>query len=53
MVWPLALTLAVANVAGAQLGARTVVKGGSQLVRYALLALVVVLSTKLLIDEFL
>ncbi|UIZ92202.1 TSUP family transporter [Corynebacterium sp. CNCTC7651] len=53
VVWPLALTLAVANVAGAQLGARTVLKGGSQLVRYALLALVVVLSTKLLIDEFL
>jgi len=50
--WPLALTLAVANVVGAQLGARTVLKGGSQLVRYALLALVVVLCTKLLIDEF-
>lgn len=50
--WPLALTLAAANVVGAQLGARTVLRGGSQLVRYALLALVVVLCTKLLMDEF-
>lgn len=50
--WPLALTLAVANVIGAQIGARTVLAGGSKLVRYALLGLVVVLSTKLLIDEF-
>lgn len=52
VVWPLAITLALANVVGAQLGARTVLKGGSRLVRYALLALVVVLSTKLLFDEF-
>ncbi len=49
--WPLALTLAVANVIGAQLGARTVLGGGSRLVRTALLALVVVLSIRLLIDE--
>lgn len=41
--WPLALALAAANVAGAQLGARTVLGGGATLVRYALLALVVVL----------
>ena len=45
--WPLALGLAVANVAGAQLGARTVLKGGSGLVRVALLGLVVVLCAKL------
>ena len=47
--WPLALSLAVANVIGAQLGARTVLGGGSRLVRTALLALVVVLSIRLLI----
>lgn len=47
--WRLALGLAVANVAGAQLGARTVLAGGSRLVRYALLALVVVLSAKLVL----
>lgn len=45
--WGLALALAVANVAGAQLGARTVLGGGAKLVRYALLALVVVLSVYL------
>ena len=49
--WKLALLLAVANVVGAQIGARTVLAGGSKLVRFALLGLVVVLSTKLLIDE--
>ncbi|WJY67045.1 TSUP family transporter [Corynebacterium auris] len=47
VVWPLALTLAVANVVGAQLGARTVLAGGSRLVRWALLVLVVVLCTRL------
>lgn len=41
--WKLALALAAANVAGAQLGARTVLKGGSALVRVALLGLVVAL----------
>lgn len=45
--WKLALILAVANVIGAQLGARTVLKGGSKLVRVALLVLVVVLCTRL------
>lgn len=45
--WKLALALAVANVAGAQLGARTVLKGGSALVRVALLGLVVTLCAKL------
>lgn len=47
VVWPLALTLAVANVVGAQLGARTVLAGGSRLVRWALLVLVVVLCARL------
>lgn len=45
--WPLALALAAANVAGAQIGARTVLGGGAKLVRYALLTLVIVLSTYL------
>ena len=45
--WKLALALAAANVAGAQLGARTVLKGGSTLVRVALLGLVVTLCAKL------
>ncbi|MDK8878596.1 TSUP family transporter [Corynebacterium sp. MSK008] len=45
--WKLAITLAVANVVGAQLGARTVLKGGSTLVRVALLGLVVTLCAKL------
>lgn len=45
--WPLALALAVANIIGAQIGARTVLGGGAKLVRYALLTLVVVLSVYL------
>ena len=45
--WPLAIALAVANVVGAQIGARTVLGGGAKLVRYALLTLVIVLSTYL------
>lgn len=48
--WPLALALAAANVAGAQIGARTVLGGGAKLVRYALLTLVVVLSTYLAVQ---
>lgn len=49
--WKLALGLAAANLVGAQFGARTVLGGGSRLVRYALLGLVVVLSAKLMLDE--
>ena len=49
--WKLALILAVANVIGAQIGTRTVLKGGSKLVRVALLILVVVLCVKLLKDQ--
>lgn len=47
MWWTLGLVLAVANVAGAQLGARTVLGGGTRLIRYALLTLVVVMSVYL------
>ena len=45
--WKMALILAVANIVGAQLGARTVLGGGTKLIRYALLALVVVMSSYL------
>lgn len=45
--WQLALVLAVANVVGAQLGARTVLGGGTRLIRYALLTLVVVMCVYL------
>ncbi|MDY5784980.1 TSUP family transporter [Corynebacterium sp.] len=47
VVWKLVIVLAVANVLGAQLGARTALKGGSTLVRWALLVLVVVLCARL------
>ncbi|APT91634.1 membrane protein [Corynebacterium phocae] len=42
--WSLAVVLAAANVVGAQLGARTVIGGGAKLIRFALLAVVVVMS---------
>ena len=47
VLWALALVLAVANIIGAQLGARTVLGGGAKLIRYALLTLVVVMSVYL------
>ena len=50
--WSLAIALAIANVIGAQLGARTVLHGGSKLVRIALLTLVVVLCARLGWQEF-
>ncbi|MBC3186653.1 TSUP family transporter [Corynebacterium sp. zg-331] len=51
--WSLGLVLAAANICGAQLGARTVLGGGTRLVRYALLALVVVMSAYLAYQQFL
>ncbi|WKD60116.1 hypothetical protein CCICO_00265 [Corynebacterium ciconiae DSM 44920] len=42
--WTMGIALAVMNVAGAQLGARTVIAGGTKLIRIALLTLVVVMS---------
>ena len=48
--WPLALSLAAANIVGAQIGARTVLGGGAKLVRYAMLTLVVVLTVYLALD---
>ncbi len=47
VLWGLALALAAANIIGAQLGARTVLGGGTKLIRYALLGLVVVMSAYL------
>lgn len=47
VLWKLALVLAVANIIGAQLGARTVLGGGTKFIRYALLALVVVMCSYL------
>ncbi|WP_080792695.1 TSUP family transporter [Corynebacterium pacaense] len=44
MWWTLGIVLGVANVLGAQIGARTVLGGGTRLIRYALLTLVVVMS---------
>ncbi|KQB87128.1 TSUP family transporter [Corynebacterium lowii] len=51
--WGFGLALAAANICGAQIGARTVLGGGTQLVRYALLALVVVMSAYLGYQQFL
>ncbi|MDU0479736.1 TSUP family transporter [Staphylococcus chromogenes] len=42
--WQLGLILAVANIVGAQLGARTVLGGGTKLIRFALLTMVIVMS---------
>lgn len=50
--WSLGLVLAVANIAGSLLGSRLVLSKGTALVRVALLAIVVALSVKLLIDQF-
>lgn len=41
--WQLGICLAIANVIGAQLGARTVVAGGARFIRFALLGMVVVM----------
>ena len=50
--WQLGLVLAVANVLGAQVGARTVLGGGARLVRAALLVVVVVMSAYLGWQQF-
>ncbi|MDO4910710.1 MAG: TSUP family transporter [Corynebacterium sp.] len=43
VLFPLAIAAAVANIIGAQLGSRTVLKSGPTFIRYALLTLVVVM----------
>lgn len=50
--WQLGLVLAVANIIGAQLGARTVLGGGAKLVRVALLVVVIVMSSLLTWQQF-
>lgn len=50
--WTLGLVLALANIAGAQMGARTVLGGGIGFIRVALLVMVVVLSVYLAYQQF-
>ncbi|GGG81462.1 TSUP family transporter [Corynebacterium pelargi] len=50
--WSLGLVLALANICGAQLGARTVLRGGDRLLRIALLVTVVVMSVVLAIQQW-
>lgn len=50
--WELGLVLAVANIVGAQLGARTVLRGGAGFVRAALLIVVVAMSSYLAWQQF-
>jgi len=50
--WQLGLILILANVAGAQLGARPVLGGGAKLVRVALLVVVIVMSSYLTWQQF-
>ncbi|GAB18647.1 hypothetical protein GOEFS_060_00400 [Gordonia effusa NBRC 100432] len=52
VLWLLGLTLAIANVVGSVIGSKMTLKAGSGFVRYALLTVVVVMSVKLLIDQF-
>ena len=48
VLWALSLPMAMANAAGAWLGARSVFRGGDRLVRGVLIAVVLALSTKIL-----
>lgn len=50
--WQLGLVLAIANICGAQLGARTVLAGGTKLLRIALLTLVVVMCIYLGFQQY-
>ncbi|WP_370511214.1 TSUP family transporter [Corynebacterium sp. SY003] len=52
VMWKLGVVLALANIAGAQLGARTVLGGGTKLLRRALLVLVVVMSAYLAWQQY-
>ena len=52
ILWWLGLALAVANVIGAQIGARMVLARGAGFVRAVLLIVVVVMAAKLGIDQF-
>lgn len=50
--WILGFVLAAANIAGAQLGAHTVLRGGIKFIRMALLAMVVIMSGYLTYQQF-
>ncbi|MGO3103859.1 TSUP family transporter [Corynebacterium variabile] len=50
VLWLLGIVLAVFNVLGAQVGAKIVLDRGTGFVRIALLALIVVMSAKLIVD---
>ncbi|WP_028476990.1 TSUP family transporter [Nocardia sp. CNY236] len=53
VLWALGLVLAVANIFGSIVGSRMVLNNGTKFIRYALLAIVVVMGTKLSIDQYL
>lgn len=50
LLWLLALTMAIANVTGNHIGARLVLRGGSEFVRRAFLLVTLILIIKLAID---
>lgn len=50
VLWLLGIVLAVFNILGAQVGAKTVLDRGTGFVRIALLVLIVVMSAKLIVD---
>lgn len=52
VLWLLGLSLAVANVLGAQMGAKTVLGGGITFIRGALITTVVIMSGYLLYQQF-
>lgn len=52
VLWILGLVLAVANIIGAQIGARMVIGRGARFVRIVLLAVVVVMAAKLSWDQW-
>lgn len=51
VLWALGLILAVGNIAGSFVGSKMVFKVGTSFVRYALLAVVVIMSAKLIYDQ--
>ena len=52
ILWQIGLTLAVANVAGAIIGAKLAIRGGSTLVRKVFLVITVALIIKVALDTF-
>jgi uncharacterized membrane protein YfcA len=52
ILWQIGLTLAIANVAGAIIGAKLAIRGGSTLVRKVFLVVTVALIIKVALDTF-